>query len=371
MLEADSARRRVDRSRLAVASIVSAAVVLASPFIGEIRSAIRAVLPAQFLILVSGTVAAVVVAALVTAMARIRDRRAWRFAVLTAGIAAAALYARIVATGNPEVDVVERVHFIEYGLIAWLFYRAWRRIDNGFALLWPLLGGVFVGIIDELVQWLIPGRIGEAHDVLLDGAAVAIGLCVVASVDPPSRLSAPLSRSATRPLGYAVSAVLVAFAVFFHVVHLGHQLYDPAIGMFRSRFTGAELHAAAADRAHRWKMEPPAGMRHISREDQYLSEGLWHVQARNLAWTAGDPFTAWRENRILETFFAPVLDAPSYASRVPPRWPPEERAAIAARVAEDPGIYISRAAPYPIYTWPPLAFWSAVAVAIAAIITAC
>jgi hypothetical protein len=102
-----------------------------------------------------------------------------------------------------------------------------------------------------------------------------------------------------------------------------------------------------------------------------LSEGLWHVQERNLAWSAGDPFTAWRENRILEIFFAPVLDTASYASRVPPRWPAEQRAQTASRVAADPGIYVSRAAPYPIYTWPPLAFWSAVAVIIAAVLSAC
>jgi hypothetical protein len=32
---------------------------------------------------------------------------------------------------------------------------------------------------------------------------------------------------------------------------------------------------------------------------------------------------------------------------------------------------MSRAAPYPIYTWPPLAFWIAVAAIVAAILTAC
>jgi hypothetical protein len=40
-------------------------------------------------------------------------------------------------------------------------------------------------------------------------------------------------------------------------------------------------------------------------------------------------------------------------------------------VAGDPGIYISRAAPYPIYTWSPIAFWSGVAVIVAAVMSAC
>ena len=361
----------VHRGRLAVASIAAVAVVLSSPFIGAIRAAIRAAFPAQFQTMVSAAVAAVVAIALVAAVIRIRDRRPWRFAMLAASIGGAALYARLVATGNPEVDVVEHVHFVEYGLLTWLFYRAWRPLDNGLAFVWPLLAGVLVGIVDEFVQWFIPARVGEAHDVFLNGVAVTCGLCFAASVEPPARLGAPLERSAIRPLAYTVSVVLLAFALFFNTVHLGHQVYDPEVGVFWSRYSAPDLIAAAGDRAVRWRTQPPVVLHRISREDQYLSEGLWHVQARNLAWTADDPFSAWRENRILEIFFAPVLDTASYASPVSPRWPPEQRAQTAARVAADPGIYVSRAAPYPIYTWSPIAFWSAVAVIIAAVLSAC
>ncbi len=361
----------VNRSWLVVASAASAAVVLSSPFIGELRAAIRAAFPNQFQAIVSAAVGAAVVVALIAAVVRVRDRWVWRFAVLAASIGGAALYARIVATGNPEVDVVEHVHFVEYGVIAWLFYRAWRPLDNGLALVWPLLAGVLAGIADEFLQWFIPARVGEAHDIFLNGVAVTCGLCFAASVDPPARLVAPLERTAIRPIGYALSVVLLAFATFFQVVHLGHEVYEPDIGVFWSRYTAQGLVASAADRATSWRAQPPVVLHRLSREDQYLSEALWHVQARNLAWSAGDPFTAWRENRILEVFFAPALDTPSYASRVPPRWPPEQRAQTASRVAGDPGIYISRAAPYPIYTWSPIAFWSGVAVIIAALISAC
>ena len=162
-----------------------------------------------------------------------------------------------------------------------------------------------------------------------------------------------------------------AGAGFFRVVHFGHEVYEPDIGMFWSRFSAPDLHTLSADRTARWRARPPIGTRRIALEDQYLGEGMWHVQSRNLAETADDPFTAWRENRILETFFAPVLDTASYLSPVPPRWSPAQREATAARVAADPGIYISRAAPYPIYTWSPSVYWTFVAAAVAAILTAC
>jgi hypothetical protein len=41
------------------------------------------------------------------------------------------------------------------------------------------------------------------------------------------------------------------------------------------------------------------------------------------------------------------------------------------RVGSDPGIYVSRAAPYPIYAWPPLAFWAGVLALVAGVMTAC
>ena len=48
----------------------------------------------------------------------------------------------------------------------------------------------------------------------------------------------------------------------------------------------------------RWAVDPPlVRPARMSREDQYASEGLLHVQERNTRWTAGDMRAAWGENR--------------------------------------------------------------------------
>jgi hypothetical protein len=101
-----------------------------------------------------------------------------------------------------------------------------------------------------------------------------------------------------------------------------------------SRYDRATLTALARDRADRWRADPPTVLRRLSREDQYMDEGLWHIRRRNDAWTAGVFFIARRENRILEEFFAPVLDAPSYVSKSGHRWPPEQRADAERRAAQ-------------------------------------
>jgi len=359
------------RGRLALALAAAVAVIVSSPFVGDLRSAILAAFPRQFQLIIGGAIVAAVIGALLLAVFTIRDRRGWRFTGLAVAIGGAMLYARLVSTGNVLVDVVEHVHFVEYGIVAWLFYRAWRARGDGAAIIWPLLAGTLTGIADESLQWFIPGRVGEAHDIFLNVVAVSCGLCFAASVDPPARFGIPLQRAVVRPIAYGVSVVLLAFAAFFQAVHLGHQLYEPGIGLFWSHYDAAGLLSASADRAARWRAAPPVALHRLSREDQYLAEALWHVQERNRAWGAGDPFTAWRENLLLERFFAPVLDTPNYASRTPARWPAQQRDDTAARVAGDPGIYVSRAAPYPIYAWRPLAFWSVVAVVVAAVISAC
>jgi len=68
-------------------------------------------------------------------------------------------------------------HVIEYAVLAGL----WRR---GLGGAWAPLGlAVLTACLDELRQWLTPGRVGSMADVLLDGAAAAtaLGLIVLRS----------------------------------------------------------------------------------------------------------------------------------------------------------------------------------------------
>ncbi len=99
-----------------------------------------------------------------------------------------------------------------------------------------------------------------------------------------------------------------------------------------------------------------------------MSEGVWHVQARNKAWEAGDVLAAWHENQILENFYAPVLDTPSFVSKTGHRWPPPQRADAQQRLmaagAAQSAPFVSAAHQYPIYAWPKSVFWLVVSLAI-------
>jgi hypothetical protein len=157
------------------------------------------------------------------------------------------------------------------------------------------------------------------------------------------------------------AVVVVALAAFVHAVHLGYTVRDPKVGSFRSVYTREQLGALGRNRLERWRTAPPLTWSRLSREDQYLSEGVMHVRRRNRCWDEQNFVCAWHENLILEEFFQPVLDTPSYISAGGFRWPAEQRANAAARPRAGDGMYLSEADEVPIVVWSKIGFWCIVA----------
>ena len=332
--------------------VVSGAVVLSAPFMGQIRAMLRSAFPGHFAAVVAGVVGVAVIAAVAGALTRVRDQWAFRYAAILGGVGAAAAYSFATASGTPEVDAVERVHFLEYGLISLLFYRAWRGAADVSIVALPIAAGLIVGTLEEWFQWFIPNRVGEARDVLLNLVAIGCGLAFSMGVDPPRAFSWRLRRGSAAAIGLWSGAAALLFALFLNSVHLGHEVRAIGVARFRSRYTSGELASHARERIERWKVSPPTTLVRLSREDQYMDEGLWHIRRRNASWQAGDFEAAWGENAILEAFFAPVLDTPSYATPGISRWPAEQRDDAGRRRPAGAGEYVSHAEPYPLVLWP-------------------
>jgi hypothetical protein len=81
-------------------------------------------------------------------------------------------------------------------------------------------------------------------------------------------------------------------------------------------------------------------------------------------WGEGNIMASRHENLILEEYYAPVLDTPSYVSATGLRWPLEQRADAESRIGPGFMIYVSDALPSPIFIWPKWVFWSIVAVVV-------
>ena len=366
------------------AVLASVALVLSAPYMGQLRAWLGKVLQDRFVIFMTAAIGSAVAVVAIVAITRIRTHRLLRFAAIGLALTIAAAYSTTMATGAPEVDIVERVHFIEYGVIAFLFYRAWRPAADISVIVLPVLAGVVVGTLEEWFQWFIPNRVGELRDVALNLVAVVCGLMISVAISPPPRLARSPSAQSRRRIVAAAACVILSVAFFIDQIHLGHEIAADDF-RFRSHWTAAELAALSAERTARWKTDPPLTWRRLSREDQYMDEGLWHVRRRNQRWDEPDHAGSWQENRILEIYFAPVLDTPSYVSAVGHRWADAQRdnaqqfalgpalseSERLGRSGESNGSYTSDAQPYPIVLVPRWLVWlgAASAIAVAAMLS--
>ena len=335
-----------------LAVVISLALVLAAPFIGELRRWVNSTLPGQYVWIVNGAVGLVGGAVAFFAVRHIRDRRLARFSLIGAAVAIAVVFTRMTGSSVPAVAAVEHFHFVQYGFITWLFYRAWRKRGDAASFVLPVAAAFVFGIAEEWWQWFLPGRVGELADVLLNTVAIACGLMVSVALAPLD--SGPLVRRSAGPFGLpavarsakvggawrgfrdsvaGVAVAIVALAAFTWTVHVGHLIADPSIGEFRSRYAATTLLSFSDERAARWAVDPPLVRRTLTREDQYRSEGEAHVRARNDAWERGDVARAWGENLVLEKYFASVLDTPSHISKTGHRWNKDHRADAERRLA--------------------------------------
>ena len=75
-----------------------------------------------------------------------------------------------------SLDVwVERIHFIEYAVLGLLISRAVNvRTLHGIISTCCLI--ILIGVVDEIIQWFLPNRVGDMRDVFMNAAAGRSGL---------------------------------------------------------------------------------------------------------------------------------------------------------------------------------------------------
>jgi len=216
---------------------------------------------------------------------------------------------------------VERFHFLQYGFLAFLLLGCIReKIHDAMGYLFVLVLVYCVGLGDEMVQALVPGRVGEISDVGLNVFAGALGLAATALAVPawrPIRPIAPLTS--LRILELAMFSVL--FTLFFlgKFHGFGTRIERPDTGVFYSSFREDELQKI--DEAIRRGRKVDPGLLRV-----YTNEAIRHLVQRDFYDTnkfyifPGQYYVDWQksrnENRVLEKYYGAYLDQNER------RWPP-------------------------------------------------
>ena len=124
-----------------------------------------------------GVIGAIVGVALLVALWR-RGAPPWAFAAL---LLAAVAYTLVFT--SLRAARLERTHLAQYGIAAWLAWRAVtphvRGTLAGYAA--AALIGTAIGWGDELVQAVLPNRVYDVRDVALNAAGSVLGVVVLAA----------------------------------------------------------------------------------------------------------------------------------------------------------------------------------------------
>lgn len=258
---------------------------------------------------------------------------------------------------NPE----EAVHFIEYGALGLLLFRAFsHRVRDPMIYLAAGWLGAILGTVDEIIQWMTPRRVFGLRDVWLNIQAVGLIQILLAAGLRPALARGPVQAGSVRRvcrLGMLHLALLAlclsntpprvdrytrrwpALEGLRHTYSImaeyGYRHDEPGVGSFYSRFTRDELgrldRERAAEAAARLdEFRDPTRYQEFLQTwtpvtDPFTHEARVHLFRRDQmaarAWELrGDPealrghaAVAWRENRILELFFGRTLRASQYA----------------------------------------------------------
>lgn len=75
---------------------------------------------------------------------------------------------------------IERIHFIEYGLLSILIFRALRHnLRDKSIYVWSGIAVFCLGLLDEGIQYLLPNRVYDTRDVIVNGIAGILGLLLI------------------------------------------------------------------------------------------------------------------------------------------------------------------------------------------------
>ncbi|MBN2247024.1 MAG: VanZ family protein [Candidatus Aminicenantes bacterium] len=284
-----------------------------------------------------------------------------------AAVTAAYVYFTLKLWKNPE----EAVHFLEYGLLGFFLFRAFRfHIKDKSIFLAAFSAGALIGIWDEILQWAVPGRYWDIRDVGLNALSCALfQLALWKGIKPK------MPETKISPHSFKINAILISmnlillglcysntparvrtytkalpFLSFLErqeaMSEYKYQHEDPDIGVFFSRLSKEELYQQDSERAQEfgdvltfWSGEPYADyLDHFPGSvHPFLHEIRVHIFRRDrrleLALFSDDPnlkkenlFIAYKENQILEKYFGNSLAGSPY------QWEPQKSQNIAQEI---------------------------------------
>ncbi|UCH45124.1 MAG: VanZ family protein [Nitrospiraceae bacterium] len=160
----------------------------------------------------------------------------------------------------------EAIHLLEYGVLACLLLNALgHRIKDWTAYITAGLLVVFIGTVDECVQWVLPSRVWDYKDVGINALAGVLSLLAINRGMRPASLQGKVTPYSVHWLAAAATVIIILLGLCLSntpravslyteefpalswlrseepMTEYGYKHREPEIGTFYSRFTKEEL----------------------------------------------------------------------------------------------------------------------------------
>ena len=108
----------------------------------------------------------------------------------------------------------EALHIVEYGLLSYFFFKALsvRIRDWTIYIIVPFFV-LFIGGLDEFIQWMMPGRYWDYGDVGLNAFSGVIFIFAVWKAVRPEIISGPVKKYSLKILAWILTANLIFFGL--------------------------------------------------------------------------------------------------------------------------------------------------------------
>jgi len=108
----------------------------------------------------------------------------------------------------------EAVHLVQYALLAYFVFRALsHRIRDWTVYITTALFVTLVGIADEFLQWLLPGRFWDYNDVGINMLAAVVFLLGVRQGVRPQTICRPVNAFSVKMLVGSTAGILILLAL--------------------------------------------------------------------------------------------------------------------------------------------------------------
>lgn len=289
------------------------------------------------------------------------------------------LYFTVRYTKHPE----EAIHFLEYGLLSYFLFKALNnKIKDPTVYITALMFVIFIGTMDEFIQWIIPKRFWDWRDVGFNALAGGIFFLAVWKGIKPKTTGLPVKKTSIRLLviTITVNALFLSLCISNtpkmvnrytsafeslswlkneeSMIEFGYRHRDSEIGAFYSRLTLKELRdtdlasgkdfgntllkTGTHDNTSKDLKKP-----YSPHTNMFLHEFTVHLKKRDINY---DRFiqtnrqneriiysnAALMENTLIEKYFRNTLNHSGLG------WSDEKKEALRAAASSWKGTYISR-----------------------------